>query len=439
MSADALNVIVPDSSSANLSNNTDWLVDFMQNLGYKSDKLGVCGGFAYAAKAIVLASKPDIKDGKLPSLEHFIDLFKNIYDIHNSAEKQAYEWVDQQARSMAQTDLNEIEDDELDEAERLVIYQERHQQELMETAFAEQTKKLILEQVNLLKTQAITNKTGNYAEICALCVAIELYHQPHLYGEFVNHPVSFQDNEPFSSFLSPVALDSREEIFVNKEKPCSRTYDEMELSNALNKLQSQLDSLQRHEKNLQPVSLILKCSDHVCHVGYDPRNGAWSIFDTWFMPGNYFFAGKDKAERKTDTDYLAHQIISSFSPNRDSSVFFIEARTSKALDQTDSSCKLLQDWLDNELKMGLQQIEKVADRVDDNQADWLFVAAQHGQVDIVKKLLAAGYNPNALCKQNASPLYIAAQNGHQEVVKLLIYHGANLNQVTTGGMSPSLG
>ncbi|MDA7676665.1 ankyrin repeat domain-containing protein [bacterium] len=57
----------------------------------------------------------------------------------------------------------------------------------------------------------------------------------------------------------------------------------------------------------------------------------------------------------------------------------------------------------------------------------LYEAAEEGQIEEVKKLLAAGADVNAKTKFKETPLHFAAENGQKEVAELLIDKGANVN------------
>lgn len=63
----------------------------------------------------------------------------------------------------------------------------------------------------------------------------------------------------------------------------------------------------------------------------------------------------------------------------------------------------------------------------------LFVACQGGYTNIVKELLNAGANVNAVMKDRATPLFIAAQNGHRTVVLMLLAAGSNVDDARYDG------
>jgi Ankyrin repeats (3 copies) len=60
------------------------------------------------------------------------------------------------------------------------------------------------------------------------------------------------------------------------------------------------------------------------------------------------------------------------------------------------------------------------------QTETLYDAAERGDRETVRRLLAAGADPNAPT-EDASPLSCAARNGDLEMATLLLRHGANVN------------
>ena len=63
----------------------------------------------------------------------------------------------------------------------------------------------------------------------------------------------------------------------------------------------------------------------------------------------------------------------------------------------------------------------------------IYEAAEEGQIEEVKKLLAAGAGVNAQTKFKETPLHFAAENGQKEVAELLIDKGANVNAIAKCG------
>ena len=63
-------------------------------------------------------------------------------------------------------------------------------------------------------------------------------------------------------------------------------------------------------------------------------------------------------------------------------------------------------------------------------------AAQHGYVNLVKDLIAAGADVNAEDDYGGTPLHDAAYKGQAEVISILIKAGADVNAKTDGGSTP---
>jgi ankyrin repeat protein len=66
----------------------------------------------------------------------------------------------------------------------------------------------------------------------------------------------------------------------------------------------------------------------------------------------------------------------------------------------------------------------------------LYLAAQAGHLDVVKKLLVFGACVDWPDKFGQTPLHVASANGHQEVVEILLKNGAHLDCLTQDAMTP---
>ena len=63
-------------------------------------------------------------------------------------------------------------------------------------------------------------------------------------------------------------------------------------------------------------------------------------------------------------------------------------------------------------------------------------AAKAGNIEVVKRHLAAGTDVNAKNKLGETPLYDAVGQGHKEIVELVIANGADVNAKDIHGMTP---
>ncbi|MGD8957364.1 MAG: ankyrin repeat domain-containing protein [Chromatiaceae bacterium] len=59
-----------------------------------------------------------------------------------------------------------------------------------------------------------------------------------------------------------------------------------------------------------------------------------------------------------------------------------------------------------------------------------------GNEEMVRRLIAAGANPNARVEKGSTPLHLAAYRGHTAIAGILIAHGAVINAKTDAGITP---
>ena len=65
----------------------------------------------------------------------------------------------------------------------------------------------------------------------------------------------------------------------------------------------------------------------------------------------------------------------------------------------------------------------------------IHMAAEDGNIEVVKQHIAAGTDVNAK-EEDGTPLHYAAWNGHKEIVELLIAAGADVNAKNNIGHTP---
>ena len=66
----------------------------------------------------------------------------------------------------------------------------------------------------------------------------------------------------------------------------------------------------------------------------------------------------------------------------------------------------------------------------------LFVATEHGHLQVIRLLLEANADKEKALEDGATPLFIAAQNGHLEVVRLLLQASADKDKAFQDGATP---
>src|SRR5207244_11484940 len=66
---------------------------------------------------------------------------------------------------------------------------------------------------------------------------------------------------------------------------------------------------------------------------------------------------------------------------------------------------------------------------DEDKFTPLHIAVVYNQLEIIKKLLKSGANPNAEDSEGNTPLHFTAEQNNLETLRLLIEHGGNVNAV----------
>jgi ankyrin repeat protein len=73
---------------------------------------------------------------------------------------------------------------------------------------------------------------------------------------------------------------------------------------------------------------------------------------------------------------------------------------------------------------------------EDDEATLVYIAAQNGQVEVVRTLASLGADVNITNYLGASPVYVAAGNGHVDVIETLAELGADLHEPSHNGTTP---
>lgn len=71
-----------------------------------------------------------------------------------------------------------------------------------------------------------------------------------------------------------------------------------------------------------------------------------------------------------------------------------------------------------------------------NISHLLLHAAERGDIEFLKRILAQGADVNIRTLDHYTPLHIACENGYKDTVKVLLENGANIEAVTNEGVTP---
>lgn len=190
----------------------------------------------------------------------------------------------------------------------------------------------------------------------------------------------------------------------------SGCYTRAELDIYLN----QITELTTHE----PIGLLLGNVEHAIGILYHPSGFeiAWTLIDA------------NKGIIPCDIIRLKSEIFSSFEcKNKDYVVFL-----SSLLQSKDSNL-----FLEKFYKSTANDWEKIhrvtAEKAKFENSSWLHAEAENGNIVVVRKLIRAGAQVNAVNSYGSTPIITAVKNNHLQVVKELITTGAKINHSTGNG------
>lgn len=220
-----------------------------------------------------------------------------------------------------------------------------------------------------------------------------------------------------ASIVLPEALEKQGGI-ANIDSFCG-AYTVKEIHQMLTSLRSTLKTA-----NIQfPVGLVLCSYNHAFTIGLDPKSNKWMLIEADTGPTHWM------------GDYcLARKINSLFSKNN-FTIFNTTIYTTGA--NQAAVTPIIQKWKTSLSFTGSHNnLRARIPHQDSDGATLLYVAAQNGQTETVRSLLASGANVNSASYNTPAPLYIAAYCGHTEIVKELLKHGAFVHADYYTGISP---
>jgi ankyrin repeat protein len=257
-----------------------------------------------------------------------------------------------------------------------------------------------------------------------------LYHNPGLYHDVFNKTLDQINTDETSYLAGSEAIQSQGGLSTLYSEPNSFTQQE---------LRDYLDSLQKiisdDTLNAQcNVGMLLSNGSHAIGLFYQPKRRTWTFMNINQWPPLEVTLSLSPENNQAPTNpmnKLVYGIQLGFGSETHTAfnIAFISTHSERSRLQAFNT-KL------NQLK-NRYPVARVISQGKKNQAELLFIAAQGGHAEVVKRLLDAGVNPNQAMIDGATPLFIAAQGGQVEVVKLLLADPRILpNQAWIDGATP---
>lgn len=248
---------------------------------------------------------------------------------------------------------------------------------------------------------------------------VAMYQSPYLYKQFFEPSKQPRKQDVMSSapLILPDALVKQGGIAAVGNF-CG-AYTQHELYLTLKSLRSNLS-----RKNLEfPIGFVLCSNNHAFTIGYDPESSKWTLIEANTGPS------------KSLSDYEAsRKIVEIFSQN---GIAIFDTKIFVTGENQHLAKQAISEWqrTPSYLSQHIITVKHVRAKNSDG-ASLLYVAAQNGRLNIVKKLLANGADINASTYSTPSALYIASYNGYFDVVNELLKSGANVKADYHTGVSP---
>jgi len=248
--------------------------------------------------------------------------------------------------------------------------------------------------------------------IVAFFDGVELYHVPDKYNKLfdLTEGAVTQDQKRAMPFLSTDKLKSQGGI-----KVVENFIDVYKLPKLIDYLTTLRKSIHSTHCAL-PFVVMLESSNHTICIHYDLKKNAWLMIDAGNLPVHEIHGDEEMA--KAMMAAFICKDIAILSSN-----IYLTSQNEAGI----RPC--LDEWRMNMDRREDVRPEKV-DNKDSFDASWLYLAAQKGRRDLVKKLLETGANADqASSYTGATPLYMAVQEGHLKIMYDLMLYGADPNKI----------
>ena len=303
--------------------------------------------------------------------------------------------------------------------------------------------------------EALSKEDIDLYDYLAFYEQMTLYLHPSFYREWFGNQVRRQhDIDDISYLANPAPLDAKGGLGVVHTS--GEIYNKASLLEYLKGVATLVDI---HSGS---IGIIFGNHSHAIGLTYDPKNQAWQLMDiNQGAPAELaleviveeLLEGFNSPRHIPRKEYVAlvAQVISADSP-ADRQLLKDKLQLFKDQYRKDhpltpmTSAQRDANLLYISAEIGDMEVVEtlIAAGVDINQTGHgttpLYIASQHGYVDVVTRLLAEeNININKTTLKDATPLHIASQLGHVDIVRaLLAKEQIKINEATKDGVTPLL-
>lgn len=362
-----------------LTHGDKWLIDCMTLLSYKPDQNGICQGLGMVALLAGLSGE----------IDRFSRRLKLIHDIDpDQFEETIYQAVKLYAETSAEitNDVSEVAKQKFTYENLTDLHPDVQSQIVtwMDNEIALRMAKVDDEDLALL------------AEVPAFFQSIIIAQQIEEFPHLID-PENKDQFDTILHLITPKKLEKEGGVAILKDCQSSGDYNLNELLGWIEKLDSIVSTLN------YPIAFALKSANHTISICFDLQQKIWLFTNAAQLPTLKF----------KDLNELTAQIANSVSMN-ENIIFFPTPYVAKKF-ATDAQEKL------HFLGQNSPVTQDSAARVDSEGSCRLLLAAELGELEVVRELLQQGADPNSLELVNFKfPLLMAVQANKLEVARLLL-------------------
>lgn len=283
-----------------------------------------------------------------------------------------------------------------------------------------------LEELEKYKKKSGTEapQLGPLSDIFAFLDGVNIYQEVYKLSELFEKDKAPLTQNALSSIPLTLSKKLEKQGGVDQITKFSGMYNKNELENYF----LNFSKIIENTTITRPITFILNSQGHAITLGYHPTKKIWSFTNANQLPSKYFTSNSD----------IAKNVISAFSKNEittfTTEIYAIHTNKEDtlALDQ------YIKDWKKQPSMVAMHTVSShKANLADSDNRTWLYVAAKHGEFELVKDLVRHGANVNiATIKKGFTPLHISIIHGHLDMARFLLKNGADVNTACNDGFTP---